>query len=138
MGVCLTTVVWRTEPLTKDFSSTETCCWTGGLVGDICTVTYLYKAGSLASPEVGVARKIFQTYFFVAGGASAILEYSVQSLTGLKQTGSNTQRSAITRRKMPALQIQRMSHALFILLSRGGSVAVHCLLCNFIYERSGS
>ena len=49
----------------------------------------LIKAGSLASPEVGVARKIFQTYFFGVGGASAILEYSVQSLTGLKQTGSN-------------------------------------------------
>ena len=59
----------------------------------------LIKAGSLASPEVGVARKIFQTYFFGVGGASAILEYSVQSLTGLKQTGSNAQRSAITRRK---------------------------------------
>ena len=29
-GVWLTTVAWRTEPSTKDFSSAETCCWTGG------------------------------------------------------------------------------------------------------------
>ena len=28
-GVWLTTVAWRTEPSTRDFSSAETCCWTG-------------------------------------------------------------------------------------------------------------
>ena len=40
-GVWLTTVTWRTEPSTRDFSSAETCCCTGGgwpLVSYVCTV----------------------------------------------------------------------------------------------------
>ena len=73
-GVWLTTVAWRTEPSTRDFSSAEMFCWTAGgwpWVSRVCTVkldTWLVLAdlrpGPLTSHFEASTAKVYTALCF--------------------------------------------------------------------------